>query len=384
MCARSSVTLPVRTTVRQCIIITIRYHKTVTNKLNFYVNPAWRRLGLYTPLLYPFWGNPNKEVSLFAKETFDAYSFDTDRYTITDDIQKADMVLPPYRHNWLLLHDQVLWKECIRVAQQAGLPLLVDGVGDVEYPTGEENTYILRIGGYRFVSEKGRIQISPAADDLLERCAGGRLQIRKKKEGRPTVGFAGWAQLTPTQALRTVIKELLWRLRGIFDSRYRAMTKGVLWRAQAIGILKNSSLVELNLKLRSSFSGSTKTAEGDMRQLRQELVDTVLNSDYALDVRGDANDSTRLFEILSLGRIPVIIDTERRLPFSDVVNYKDFCVIVDFRNIKKLPEIVAEFHKNISPEKSEEMQRKAREAFVQYFRIDAQMRQIVRELSKVL
>lgn len=352
--------------------------------LTLYVNPVWRREGLHSPLLYPFWGNPNEEVSLFAKEMFDAYQFDTSLYTITDDLQKADMVLPPYRHNWLLLHDRALLGECVRTAREARLPLLIDGVGDIESPVTIENAFVLRIGGYRFVPEKGRIQIPPAADDLLERCCGGQLQIRKKSAGKPVVGFAGWAQLTPVQILRTVVKEIPLRIRGMFAVRYRAMKKGVLWRARAIHILQRSPLVTLSLKVRSSFSGSTKTAEGDMRHLRQDFVDTVLGSDYALDVRGDANDSTRLFEILSLGRIPVIVDTERNFPFSDTVDYRDFCVIVDFRDIKKLPEKIAEFHNTVSPEKFEAMQRKAREVFVGYLRIDAQMRHIVHQLSKML
>lgn len=173
-------------------------------------------------------------------------------------------------------------------------------------------------------------------------------------------------------------------MRGIFDSNYRAMKKGVLWRAKALAILERSSLVKLNLKKRSSFSGSVRTAGKDMRALRQDFVDTVLASDYALDVRGDANDSTRLFEILSLGRIPVLVDTERRLPFSDEVDYKEFCLIVDFRDINELPERIAEFHKAVTPERFIDMQRKARDAFVQNFRIDAQMKHIVRSLSAVL
>jgi len=354
------------------------------SKLTLYINPAWRREGLHSPLLYPFWGNTNTEESLFAKEMFDAYSFDTSLYTITDDIAKADMVLPPYRHVWFLRHDRALLDECVRTARTAGLPLLIDGVGDVEFPLDIENAYVLRIGGYRFIPEKGRIQIPPASDDLLERCCGGTLQIRKKGVGKPVVGFAGWAKLTPLQTLRTVIKELRVRVLGIFDSRYCAVRKGVLWRAKSIGILKRSPLVALNLKVRNSFSGTAKTAEKDMRALRQDFVDTVLNSDYALDVRGDANDSTRLFEILSLGRIPVIVDTERNFPNSDILNYSEFCLIVGFRDIQKLPEKIAEFHKNISPEKYEAMQRKAREAFVKYFRIDAQMHQIVLQLPKVL
>jgi len=117
-----------------------------------------------------------------------------------------------------------------------------------------------------------------------------------------------------------------------------------------------------------------------MRKLREEMVDIILGSDYALDVRGDANDSTRLFEILSLGRIPVIVDTERNFPFSDKVDYSSFALIVDFRDIKNLPERIAEFHTTVSPERFEQMQKNARDAYENYFRIDALTRLIVEEL----
>lgn len=357
---------------------------TSVKPLILYVNPAWRRPGIHTPLLSPWWGNPYEEVSIFAKQMFDAYSFDTTYYTITDNIQEADMVLPPYPHVWFMRHNRALFDECVRTAREAGLPLLIDGLGDVEYPIEAENAFILRYGGYRFLPERGQIQIPPLADDLLERYREGQLDVRKKGSGKPIVGFAGWAQLSPIQYLRTIIKELPVRVHGIFDARYRACTKGVLWRQKAIKILERSPLVTFNLRARSSFSANPKTAKGDIQKLREEMVDTILQSDYALDVRGDANDSTRLFEILSLGRIPVIVDTERNFPFSDKIDYSSFALIVDFRDIKKLPEKIAEFHKNISLERFEQMQKNARDAYINYFRIDALTRMIVEELQTKL
>lgn len=350
--------------------------------LTLYVNPAWRRAGIHTPLLNPWWGNPYGELSPFAKQLFNTYSFNTEYYTVTDDIHIADMVLPPYPHVWFLRHDAALFDECVKTAREASLPLLIDGVGDIEYPINIENAYILRYGGYQFLKERGRIQIPPLADDLLERYRGSKLDVRKKGSGKPVVGFAGWANLSMIQYIRTIIKELPVRFHGIFDARYRTCIKGVLWRQKAIRILQSSPLVTFNLRARSSFSANPKTAQGDMQKLRDEMVETILNSDYALDVRGDANDSTRLFEILSLGRIPVIIDTERNFPFSNKVDYASFALIVDFRDVKKLPEKIAEFHKNISPERFEQMQKNARDAFVRYFRIDALMKHIVEELRK--
>ena len=222
--------------------------------------------------------------------------------------------------------------------------------------------------------------IPPLSDDLLERYRGGRLDIRKKGGGKPVVGFAGWANISLAQYFRVVVKELPVRVRSIFDTRYRSCSKGVLWRQKTIRILKSSSQILLNLRARSSFSANPKTAEGDMHILREEMVDTILQSDYALDVRGDANASTRLYEILSLGRIPVIVDTERNFPFADKVDYASFALIVDFRDLNRLPERIAEFHKNISPERFIEMQKNARAAYLNYFRIDALMRPLTDEL----
>lgn len=353
---------------------------TSSSQLILYVDPKWCRQEVHSPFMNPWWGNPFEEESIFPKQMFDTYAFDTSAYSITDKIDEADIVFAPYRHGWLLNSDKDLFLECQEMARTHNLPLLIDGSGDIEYPINLKNAYVLRYGGYRFLSESGRIEIPLNVDDLLERCRGGQLSIRKKGNGNPVVGFAGWAKISPKQYWRTIIKELPVRLYGIVDPRYRACTKGVLWRQKAIKILQKSSQIVLNLRARSSFSANQKTAEGDVKKLREEMVETILQSDYALDVRGDANNSARLFEILSLGRIPVIVDTERNFPFSDKIDYSSFALIVDFRDINNLSEIITDFHKNISAEHFEAMQRNARNTFVNYFRIDAMARHLMEDL----
>ncbi len=299
--------------------------------LKLYVNQKWRRLGVHTMLLNPWWGNPYDTVSVFAKQMFDAYSPDIKYYTITEDITIADMVLVPYPYTWFLKHGKPLFNECVEVAKNIDLPLLIDGMGDIEYPINIKNAYIMRYGGYRFLNERGSVHMPLCTNDLLQLYKGGCLEIREKKEGKPAVGFSGWAELSPQQYLRAVVKEVPLRVRGIFDARYRACVKGIFWRKKAIKVLRGSSQVLFNLRVRKSFSANLKTAEDDMEKLRREMVDTILRSDYALDVRGDANNSARLFEILSLGRIPVILDTERNFPFRDKIDYSSFSLIIDFR-----------------------------------------------------
>ncbi|MDO8518275.1 MAG: exostosin family protein [bacterium] len=352
-----------------------------TRPISFYVDPAWRRDAQHVPLLYPFWGNPldPKRVP-FQHAIFEHYRFDQSYYSITDKEDEADLVLMPYAHNTVLRAMPELFLQCRQIARRLGKPLLVDGIGDVEHPVPDD-ILVLRYGGYRFDKKGNEIFISPYADDLLETYCGGKLSLREWHPV-PVVGFSGWASLTPAQAARTILKELPDRLHGIFDSRYRAKKKGVFFRRQALAILHRSSKITLNALARTSYSGHVDTHEKDPNVLRREFVDNLLGSDYGLDIRGDANQSTRLFEMLSLGRIPVIVDTERNFAFDDVLDYSTFSLTVDFRDIKKLPERITQFHASLTNEHFQEMQKNARNAYRNYFRVDALTRPLIAEIRK--
>lgn len=348
--------------------------------LLFYVDPAWRRQAQHVPLLYPFWGNALDPIKTpFYYALFERHNFDTRYYGITDDLGQADMVLLPYVHEIVVKRFPELLDECARVAKSAGKLLLVDGTGDIEYPVAAPGALVLRYGGYRFTKRPNEIHIPLYAEDLLEVHCGGVLRVRDKRQ-TPLIGFSGWGSLSLLQMMSARVRSLPDRVRGLADSRYHARQKGVFFRRQAMRALKKSPLVAANFIIRSSYSAHRDTAVGSMDVLRREHVDTLLASDYALDVRGDANASIRLFEALSLGRIPVIIDTERNLPLQDEVDYASFSLKVDFRDLGRLPEIIAQFHASLSPEQFTAMQRAAREAYISYFRVDALTPHLINKL----
>lgn len=339
--------------------------------INLYVDPTWRRNLPHIALLYPFWGNCLDKVRVpYQRTLFERHHFDTTKYSITEKAYAADMILMPYSHTHVRNYASDLLELCHREARRQGKLLLIDGVGDREHPVSLTDTVVLRGGGYRFSRAANEIIIPLYADDLLEMYRDGQLQIHNKGE-KPIVGFSGWASLTPAQEIRARIKELPTRLKSIFQSRYGACKKGVFFRREAISALRHSSAVTANFLIRKSYSGHREDSVGDQVQLRKEFVENLLGSDLCLDVRGDANASIRLFEILSLGRIPIIIDTERNLPFSDRVDYSSFALIVDFRDLRNLPARIAEFYTNLSPGRFIEMQKNARAAYLAYFRVDA-------------
>jgi hypothetical protein len=55
-----------------------------------------------------------------------------------------------------------------------------------------------------------------------------------------------------------------------------------------------------------------------------------------LVVRGFWNYSFRQYEVMSLGKIPLYIDTWAKLPFQDEIDYKRLFIIVPFKDIHRI------------------------------------------------
>ncbi len=351
--------------------------------ITFYV-PSRKLLGVsHIPLLYPFWGNPLTERTPFNKELFSKYSFDTKLYRVTDRITGADFVLIPYRHNVLIPKYREAYRSYLGEARAAGKPILLDGTADIEIPVPEEDVYVLRVGGYRSKNTGREIIIPPYADDLLESYCGGKLSLREKADV-PTIGFAGWGSVHGLARAKAVVRDIPVRIGALFSPGLGARRKGVLIRERALSVLQGTKGLKTNFLPRPSYSAHADTASGDMARLRREFVENILVSDYVLDVRGDANASTRLFETLSLGRVPIIIDTDRNFPFREDLKYSDFSLSVDFRDLEHLGERVTDFHRGISADRFTDMQARAREAYRNYFRVDALTGHLMRALGDVL
>ncbi len=347
--------------------------------ISFYVGRGRIQNLHHIPLLYPFWGNPLTDRTPYNKELFEKYSFDARLYRITDRISEADFVLIPYRHNVLIPKYRNVYQSYVAEARAAGKPILLDGTADIEIPVPEEDVYVLRIGGYKSKNTGREIIIPPYADDLLESYCGGKLSLREKTEV-PIVGFAGWSSLSGLARARAVLRDIPLRVGAVFSSGIGARRKGVLIRERALNILRNAKGIQTNFLLRPSYSAHVDTASTDMARLRREFVENILASDYVLDVRGDANASTRLFETLSLGRIPIIVDTNRNFPFEDEADYASFSLRIDFRELHHLPRVIADFHARIPGEEFSRIQQRARDVYLSHFRVDALTRHLMEEI----
>ncbi|MFM9264085.1 hypothetical protein [Tychonema sp. BBK16] len=98
---------------------------------------------------------------------------------------------------------------------------------------------------------------------------------------------------------------------------------------------------------------------------RAEYIESIENNAYLLTMRGDDNGCYRLWEVMSVGRIPVLIDTNGSLPELKGMKWEDFCVIVPFSEVHRIGDYIQAFHDRLSDEDFAEVCRKSRAAFDQ-------------------
>ena len=134
-----------------------------------------------------------------------------------------------------------------------------------------------------------------------------------------------------------------------------------LVRQKVIKEVKNASNLKLSLIERKG--GFFTLPEAERKRARAEYIQNIQNNAYTLCMRGDENCSYRLYEVMSAGRLPVLIDTNMRLPDLGSLKWEEFCVIVPFSDLHQIGERIQAFHDNLSDEAFKEACMKSRAAF---------------------
>src|SRR3989344_9142302 len=160
-------------------------------------------------------------------------------------------------------------------------------------------------------------------------------------------------------------------MRALARPVLHARKQGIYWRKSAMRTLARSALVRTNFIVRRSFSGAMSTIELAPEAARAEFIESIKNSDFVLTPKGDGNYSTRFLETLSLGRIPVLLNTDTVLPLEDVIDYSKIVVRVPMNQVHDTPELIRKFYDALSDSEWQDRQRLAHETFQKYLRQDA-------------
>lgn len=334
----------------------------------------------HIPLLIPNLGRVKFGGELFKEDVF--RNFKDPAVEIVSNILDADFILMP--HNFSLVTGN---KEYLKIFSDLNekykKQIIIFAYGDRDIKVDLSETIVFKYSMYKGPRALNEIKMPLYVEDL-----GGVVEIksRGKHDSLPIVGFCGWADYGGYFLMaKALIKNLMINFQSVFYGKnWKFHKKGIYFRIKVIDKLLSSKLIKPNFIIRKTFSSHKSTIEANPKLARKQYVNNILDSDFSLAIRGDANDSMRFYEILSLGRIPILIDTDSILPLEEKIDYSDFILRISGDDFYKLDEVIMNFYKNISENEFIDMQVKARDAFSRYLRIDSYLKYIFSDPKVIL
>jgi hypothetical protein len=107
-----------------------------------------------------------------------------------------------------------------------------------------------------------------------------------------------------------------------------------------------------------------------------QFIDTTSSSKFGLAPRGYGKQSFRLYEILQLGTVPVYVSDIHYLPWSDELDWNDFCVPVNEDEIEQIDDIL----KSISDEEYSKLLENGKKVYDEYFSLEGLFKNIVKRI----
>jgi hypothetical protein len=309
-------------------------------------------------LLFPFWGEVHQHdgYSEFAREGRQFLGLTA--------LQEADVALLPFDGNALINVKDGSNREIVSLAARfidtaraANRKTIVLINADSEEPLPFSDVLVFRTSLNRRTRKSNDFALPAWHEDLVSNYLGGEIALRDHGD-RPVVGFCGHASSARPRFRRRVKNLLREAIRPV--GLHIPHNDGVDLRQIAMEALNADPALETNFILRKGYFGGGLDNDRSEKDRRLDFVSNLVQSDYALCVRGYGNFSFRFFEAMSLGRIPLLIDTDCVLPYEFLHDYREYCAIVPDARLKQCGKSIARFHNSIPLDSYHELQRRIR------------------------
>ena len=318
-------------------------------------------------LIYPiraYWGDGTPDWSQWQK----GFEFYKVLFTLTDRIDESDVVFLPMTLNYYAKKKNMgLVNDLAERAKNCHKTTFVWIDGDHRARYDHPDCIFLKYFSYQSeLNSNEFILPGDLKQDLVYAYLDGKLQIKEKEE-KPSVGFDGIATYPHLKLAMTISRNILRKLKNeILRYPFEGDTviPFLLKRKRLLEQLQRIDNITANFTIRNSFALGTI---GGQEIARLEFINNILKNDYTFCYRGAANYSLRFYETLCLGRIPLFINTDCKLPFEDRVNWQEVCIWVEENELPRMSEIILDVHHSMTPNQFIEKQIYCRELWLKYF-----------------
>ncbi|MEM8874522.1 MAG: exostosin family protein [Planctomycetota bacterium] len=293
-------------------------------------------------------------------QRYQAYLAD-DRFRSVSDPADADFISNGRDYTLARVSD-----EAHRLVNETGKPGIFFDISDNHLPSPPIDGIVYRHGLLASRALSHERSWPGLALDLTQ--AGGGFDPFPHEQ-RPRVAFCG--------LVLPAMQRIWLQVRG------KKSTTSQWLRAKVVSAARNATEIDTDFIIRDRYQGKPVFRDPTL-QVRQDFLQNMADSPYALCVRGYGNYSVRFFEAFAAGRVPVLVDTDCVLPFADEIPYASRCVIVPIDDLANIGKHIAAFHAKHEQASFAKLQRANRETWERWFAPPVMLHRCVeRALSEV-
>ncbi len=330
----------------------------MADKLKIFSDKKWLPANCnHVIMLYPFWGDiPLSDIDP-DKGRFDDYIVGgRDCFEIVNSIIECDLVVLPFEYSFDNKKRETA-TNVARLAKENGKKLIVFFNSDSTVEINLEHSIILRTSFFKSKQRSNEKAFPGWSIDFMKKFQGDKSPITKRPKVK--ISYCGYVDK---------LEESKTGLLGKMKSALAPITKenesyGSIIRGKAVRALLKDNTIETDFIIRDGFWAQGIT---DKLKVRDEYMQNMFSSPYALVTRGAGNFSYRLLEVMSCGRIPVFINTDSVLPMENKINWKKQTVWLEENEIPKIGKVVSDFHNSVSDSYFKELQNQNRKIYEEY------------------
>lgn len=306
-------------------------------------------------------------------------------YELVDDITVCDFTILPVSIEYLYHNNmRPLVDSFFSASEKYGKPILIFSGGDFGVTVKRNDVYTIRLGG--FDSKMGiRTFIMPPFIKDPNEYLGQSFSVLPKPE-KPTIGFVGHSNASFSKYLKEYALYLsgnLKRLRKKDATDSQKFYPSSHFRFRYLSLIQKEKKIVSNFIFRKNYRAGV-TNEADKKKTTLEFYQNICDNLYTFCIRGTGNFSVRFYETLAMGRIPVVINTDCRLPFQNEINWTEQAVVVNENEINTINAKLVKFHDSHTDDELREIQQKNRDLWGHYFNRDSYFNGIARVLQTKL
>ena len=286
-------------------------------------------------------------------------------YKIIDDINEADFVILKNSINYILENNLTTISYIMNFCKLHNKGLLYFCSGDYGSTISDPNAICIRLGGFKSKYIQPTFIMPSFIDDPKNKITGTYQYIPKTE--KPTVGFVGHAYKSVIKYLKEIIIHFRVKYLGLKGKHNdkQSFYASSIRRYNYLKILEKSSLIQESFIYRKQYNACASNQK-TFKKNKDEYYNNINENLFTFCIRGSGNYSVRFYDTIGLGRIPLQINSDCKLPFEDRVDWSKHIICIEEKDVKKMPEILSNFYSSKSSEELEEIQQNNRLLWEKY------------------